>query len=171
MDGFLLPRAYKSVTCRARMQARVPLLPGRSSRCSPRNAALCPPGRTEHVVGVSTAQPFPAACFLEKEDQQSPQRNQGDGGFSWGPPCPQQVDRLSFSKPGSGGQGSRAGLGVCPQLRLQQADREGQRPRQGSPGTVEAGGPSCGHSADARRCFTFASEFSRCSEFSQCWGE
>ena len=35
------------------------------------------------MVGVSTAQPFPAACFLEKEDQQSPQRNQGDGGFSW----------------------------------------------------------------------------------------
>ena len=96
------------------MQARVPLLPGRSSRCSPRNAALCPPGRTEHVVGVSTAQPFPAACFLEKEGQQSPQRTQGDGGFSWGPPCPQQVDRLSFSKPGSDGQGSRAGLGVCP---------------------------------------------------------
>ena len=61
--------------------------------------------------------------------------------------------------------------GLSTELRLQQADREGQRPRQGSPGAVEAGGPSCGYSADARRCFTFASEFSRCSEFSQCWGE
>ena len=148
------------------MQARVSLLPGRSSRCGPRNTALCPPGRTEHVVGVSTAQPFLAACFLEKEDQQSPQRNHRDGRFSWGPPCPQEVDRLSFSKPGSGGQGSRAGLGgLSMELRLQQADREGQSPRPGSSGTLEAGGPSCGYCADTRCCFMFV------SEFSGCWGE
>lgn len=131
-----------------------------------------PPGRTEHVVDVSTSQPFPAACFLEKEDQQSPQRNHGYGGFS--------------ILQGDGGSsllaGSRPALllkarirgtgqlcwgwgGLSAELRLQWADGQGQSPRPGSPGTLEAGGPSCGYCADARFCFTCV------SQFSGCWGE
>ena len=131
-----------------------------------------PPGRTEHVVDVSTSQPFLAACFLEKEDQQSPQRNHGYGGFSslqgdGGelPACRKQTG----SAPQSQDQGDRAAVlglgGLSAELRLQWADGQGQSPRPGSPGTLEAGGPSCGYCADARFCFTCV------SQFSGCWGE
>lgn len=154
------------------MQARVSLLPGRSSWCGPRNAALCPPGRTEHVVDVSTSQPFPAACFLEKKDQQSSQRNHGYGGFSilqgdGGelPACRKQTG----SAPQSQDRGDRAALlglgGLSAELRLQWADGQGQSPQARLARHLGGGGPSCGCCADARFCFTSV------SQFSGCWGE
>lgn len=97
-----------------------------------------PPGRTEHVVDVSTSQPFPAACFLEKEDQQSPQRNHGYGGFSilqgdGGelPACRKQTG----SAPQSQDQGDRAAvLGLGGSVRGAQAAvgrRAGSEPQAG----------------------------------------
>ena len=125
--GSLLLGAYESVACRTGMQARVSLVPSRSSRCGPRNAMLCPPGRTEHVAGVSTASPAqPPASRGRKTN--SPQRNHGDGGFFWGPACPQEEDQPCFSR--SRGQGSLAGAGgLSVELGLQRTDGQGSEPQ------------------------------------------
>lgn len=140
--GSLLLGAYESVACRTGMQARVSLVPGRSSRCGPRNTVLWPPGRTGHVAGVSTASPAqPPASWGRKTN--SPQRNHGDGGFFGDLPA-----RRKKTSPASQGHGDRAALlgpGVCSwSSGCSGQTGRAQSPRPGLPGTLEAGEPPVG---------------------------
>lgn len=158
--GSLLLGAYESVACRTGMQARVSLVPGRSSRCGPRNTVLWPPGRTGHVAGVSTASPAqPPASWGRKTN--SPQRNHGDGG-SLGTCLPAGRRPALLPKvTGTGqpcwGRGSVRGARAAAdrQEGLRAPDRAYQVPwRQASPLWVPCSDPRC--------CFTSVSEFSGC---------
>lgn len=134
VDGSCSRERYESVPCRAgNAGSESP------AACSPpgaglRNAALCPPGRTEHVVDVSTSQPFPRPASWRRKTNSLPREPriwgfsilQGDGELLLA------GSRLACSsKPGSGGQGSLTGAGgLSAELRLQWADGQSEPPGQ-----------------------------------------
>ena len=141
----------------------VSLAPGRSSRCSCRNAAPRPPGNGS-ACDRREGSPAPPSRALPGEGRPtaSPQQPRRGSGSSWGSPCLQGADRLCSSRTRPPDGAALLWTGHSHQAQDAPGESGGaQSPRPGSPGTQAAGGLTCWYCALTRAAASRSSLNSR----------